>query len=113
MEFLILDQKLYDNAIDEIISNTFKFEKLNEDPSLKLEASQQRFLHKLKQKNIFKKNEYDRLYSSGSDPACIYGTPKIHKFSTNDSFPKLRSIVSSVGTFNYNLSRFFCDLLSS
>ena len=37
----------------------------------------------------------------------------MHKFSSNDSFPKLRPIVSSIGTFNYNLARFLCDLLSS
>ena len=35
----ILDQKLYNNAIEEIISDTSKFEKLNEDPTLKREAS--------------------------------------------------------------------------
>ena len=33
---VILDRKLYDNAIEEIISETSKFEKLNEDPTLKL-----------------------------------------------------------------------------
>ena len=52
------------------------------------------------------------MYPSGSAPACIYGTPKMHKFSSSDSFPKLRPIVSSIGTFNYNLARFLCDLLS-
>ena len=87
-------------------------EKLNEDPTLKREASLQRFLRKLKQKNFFNENEYDKLYPSGSAPARIYGTPKMHKFSPSDSFPKLRPIVSSIGTFNYNLSRFLCDLLS-
>ena len=40
------------------------------------------------------------------------GTPQMHKFSSSDSFPKLRPIVSSIGTFNYNLARFLCDLLS-
>ena len=50
---------------------------------------------------------------SGSAPARLYGTPKMHKFSSSDSFPKLRPIVSSIGTFNYNLARFLCDLLSS
>ena len=49
---------------------------------------------------------------SVSAPACIYGTPNIHKFSSSDSFPKLRPIVSSIGTFNYNLVSFLCDLLS-
>ena len=36
----------------------------------------------------------------------------MHKFSSSDSFPKLRPIVSYIGTFNYNLARFLCDLLS-
>ena len=52
------------------------------------------------------------MYPSGSAPARIYGTPKMHKFSSSDSFPKLRPIVSSIGTFNYNLAHFLCDLLS-
>ena len=52
------------------------------------------------------------MYASGSAPACIYGTSKMPKFSSSDSFPKLRPIVSSIGTFDYNLARFLCDLLS-
>ena len=52
------------------------------------------------------------MYLSGSAPPRIYGAPKTHKFSSSDSFPKLRPIVSSIGTFNYNLVRFLCDLLS-
>ena len=68
--------------------------KLNEDPTLKFEASLQRFLRK------------------SASPACIYGTPKMHKFSSSDSFPELRPIVSSIGTFNYNLAHFLCDLCS-
>ena len=52
------------------------------------------------------------MHPSGSTPARIYGTPKIHKFSPSGSFPTLRSIVSSIGTFNYHLARFFCDLIS-
>ena len=67
-------------------------------------------MRKLKQKNFFNDNEYDKLYNSGSAPARIYGTPKMHKFSSSDSFPKLRPIVSSIGAFNYNLARFLCDL---
>ena len=79
---------------------------------MKREASLQCFLHKLKQKKNFNENEYDKLYSSGSTPAGIYGTPKMHKFSSSDTFPKLRTIVSSIGTFNYDLADFLCDLLS-
>ena len=41
-----------------------------------------------------------------------YGSPKMYKFSSSDTFPKLRLIVSSIGTFNYDLACFLCDLLS-
>ena len=47
----------------------------------------QRFLRKFKYKNFFNDIEYDKLYLSGSAPAHIYGTPKMHKFSSSDSFP--------------------------
>ena len=106
---VILDWKLYNNAIEEIISDTSKFQKLNEDETSKLEASLQSFLRNLKQKKI-NEIEYDKLYPSGSAPAHIYDAPKMNKFSSGDSFPKLRPILSSIGTFNDNLA--LCDLLS-
>ena len=56
---------------------------------------------------------HDKLYPSGSAHARIYDTPKVHKFYSRDSFPKLCAIVSSIDTFNYQLVRFLCDLLSS
>ena len=59
---VILDRKIYSNAIEEIISDTSKFEKHNEDPTWKREASLQRFLHKLRQKDFFNEIEYDKLY---------------------------------------------------
>ena len=77
---------------------------------MKREASLQRFRRKLKQKNFL--NEIHKLNPSGSSAAHIYSTPKMQKFSSSDSFPKLGPIVSSIGTFNYNLAHFLCDLLS-
>ena len=79
---------------------------------MKGEALLKRFLRKLKQKKNFNETEYHKLYPSSSARARIYGTPKMHKSSSSDSFPKLRPIVSSIGTFNYNLARFLCDFLS-
>ena len=52
---VILDRKLYNNAIEEIISNTSEFKKLNEDPTTKLEAYLQCFLRKVKQKTFLMK----------------------------------------------------------
>ena len=50
---VILNRKLYNNAIEETFSDSSKFEKLSEDPTLILEASLQHFLGKLKQKKLF------------------------------------------------------------
>ena len=52
------------------------------------------------------------MYPSGSAPARIYGTLKMYKISSSDSFPKLRAIFSSIDTFNYSLARFICDPIS-
>ena len=110
---VILDRKFYNNAIEKIISDTSKFEKLNEDPTLEREASLLCFLRKLKQKYFFNEIECDKSYPSGSAPARIYGTSRMHGFSFRDLFPNLRPIVSSIGTFNFNLARFLCGLFSS
>ena len=40
---MIVDRQLYDKGLQRIISDTSKFEKLSEDPTLKHEASLQRF----------------------------------------------------------------------
>ena len=109
---VILDRKLYNNAIEEIILDTSKFQRLTENPALKCEASLKCFLHGLEQQNFFNGIEYDGLCPSGSAPAHIFGTPRVHKVSSSDSIPKLCQIVWSIGTFNYNLACFLCDLLS-
>ena len=70
--------------IQEIILDTSKFEKINEDPTLKRDAALQRFLCKLKQKNFSNENEYDKLYPSGSAPARFYDTAKMHNFTSSD-----------------------------
>ena len=52
---VILDRKLYNNVIEEIISDTSKFEKLNQSSTLKHKASLEYFLRKLKQKKFLTK----------------------------------------------------------
>ena len=60
---VILHRKLYNNAIEEIISDTSKFQKLNEDETSKLEASLQSFLRKLIQKKkLMKLNMINCIY---------------------------------------------------
>ena len=51
------------------------------------------------------------MFPSVSTRARIYGTPKMRKSTSSNLFPEFRSVVSSIGTFNYNLACFLCDLL--
>ena len=76
------------------------------------EGQFQRFLRTLKNKDFFTDESYDKIYPSGSKPASIYGLPKIHKLNSNKDNLSLRPILSSIGTYNYNLSKFLTDILA-
>ena len=43
------------------------------------EGQLQRFLRKIKDKNLFDENMYKKIYPCGSKKATIYGLPKTHK----------------------------------
>ena len=72
----------------------------------------QRYLRKLKSK--ITKDEYSKLYPTGSKPGKLYGNAKIHKLSYNDTIDHLplRPIVSNIGTASYYLSKYLAKLLS-
>ena len=106
----IFNRKLYDNASQKIILDISKFEKLNEDPALKREASLQRFLRKLKQKNFSTKMNIINFILLVLLLLVSMALLKCTKFSSIDLFPKLGRIVS--GTLNYKLASFLCNLLS-
>ena len=108
---VILNRDEYIKKLSDIISDTSKFKKLSADPTLLREGQLQRFLRKLKNKHFFTKEVYDKIYPSGSKPASIYGLPKIHKLNVQRNNLSLRPIVSSIGTYNYHLSKFLTDLL--
>jgi len=57
--------------------------------------------------------DYRTIYPSGSSPAKLYGTAKVHKFTSNDvdELP-LRPIISIVGTASYQLAKYLAKLLS-
>ena len=47
------------------------------------------------------------------NPSRLYDTLRVHKIKSNSEVPSFRPIVSSIGSFNYNLSRFLCDMLTT
>ena len=90
-----------------------KFNKLNCDPTLSREGKLQRILRKLKKNGEIDDTTYKDIYPTGSQPARIYGLPKLHKVREPSSAPPFRPIVSSIGTYKYNLAKFLCTLLDS
>ena len=110
---MVLDRIQRDNAIKEIISDKTKFKELPEHVTIKREPKLQRFLRTLKnKKKCLHYVDYKFIYLSGSVPAKIYGTPKMHNSTDSDSFHRFWPIVSSVRTYNYNLAKYLCNLRS-
>ena len=95
-----------------IINGSSKFRPTKEDPTLSREGRLQRLLRKLKKNGHLDNAVYENIYPKGSQRARIYGLPKLHKDFGANSTPPFRPIVSSIGTYNYNLAKYFCDLLS-
>ncbi|XP_063598636.1 uncharacterized protein LOC134775109 [Penaeus indicus] len=58
-------------------------------------------------KSSINENTYNFLTTSGPRPGLFYGLPKVHR----PNIP-LRSIISSVGTFNYNTAKFLIPSIS-
>ena len=71
----------------------------------------ERFLRELKKKGKIDKDIYNHIYPTGSQPARIYGLPKLHKVKSPDVVPPFRPIVSYVNTYNYQLAKYLCSLL--
>ena len=104
---VIMNRADYIEKINYILSDSSKFMKIKADIAthiLKLEDKLNRVLRSLKQK--IGDLTYNKLFASGSKPGYLYGLPKIHKADV-----PLRPIISSIGTFNYNLSKFLVPIL--
>ena len=77
-----------------------------------IECKIQRYACKLR-RNITK-DEYSKLYPTGSNTDKFYWAVEIYKTSYKDAidqFP-LRAIVSNIGTASYHLSKYLAKLLS-
>ena len=109
---VVLDKLAYNNAISDLLSDDTKFKKLQSDPTLRREGQLRRYLRKLKKNGVFDSGAYRNIYPTGSRPARLYGLPKLHKVKDpRSSIPAFRLIVSSIGTYNYNLAKYLGSLL--
>ena len=108
---VILNKVDYVKGINEIVNDKSKFKELNNDPTIYREGKLQRFLRDLKKKGKIDTDVYNSVYPSGSQPALIYGLPKMHKIKSSHEVPPFRPIVSSINTYNYRLAKYLCNLL--
>ena len=106
---VIIDRSDYYKKMDDILSDTNKFRKLDVDPithSIRQENQVKNFLRELKKNGTISEIIYDNLFPSGSRPGILYGLPKVHKLGV-----PLRPILSSIGTHSYGLAKFLVPLL--
>ena len=110
---VVLDKVVYNKAMVDLLSDNSKFKKLESDLTLRREGQLQRFLRKLKKNGLLDCNIYREIYPTGSQPARLYGLPKLHKVKDPKTItPPFRPIVSSsIGIYNYNLAKYLCSLL--
>ena len=103
---VILDRSAYLQKMDNILKDQSKFKALSTDPTEAREKRLQRFLYNLKSSGVLNDAIYNRIRPSGSQPARLYGLPKIHKENT-----PLRPIVSCIGTYSYELAKYLVTIL--
>jgi hypothetical protein len=107
---VILSKDGYNKKMDEILSDTSKFELLNDDAiklTLKRESQFKTLLRKLKADNCINERTYKELYPIGTRIGILYGLPKTHK----SSIP-LRPILSSIDHYSYKIAKFFIPFLT-
>ena len=69
---VIMDRDVYIWKIFEIIQDCTKLKNLSTDPTVIRKGQLQRFLRSMKDKKIFNKDSYEKIYPSGSKPAFLH-----------------------------------------
>ena len=92
--------------------NTGHFKWLTTDHTAATERKIQKVLRKIKSE--FSKQEYKKLYPTGSAPAPFYGIAKLHKLKNDnpvDDLP-IRPIISNINTASHQLAKYLAKILS-
>ena len=108
---VVIDRKKYTEKCINLL-HTDSFIRLDHNPSKTIEGKIQRSMRKIK--SNLTKQEYSRLYPTGSSPGKFYGTAKQHKLKNGSSVDDLalRPILSNVGIASYQLAEYLAKLLS-
>ena len=103
--FVVMNTQMYQQKIDEILSDSTKFMKIDKDPTEDLKKQINQLIAQIKQDN----KEYPLQKLTGHfEPGYIYANPKIHKRLQD---PPFRPIISQVGTVTYELSKHINEII--
>ena len=114
---MIIDKNIYVKAIESLLSDTSKFQKLNVKPDkelkylINMEIRLRKCLKNLLNKNYINEATYKKLSPVGSNPDIMYGLAKGQK-PTKNGVPPFRPILSAIGTPTYNFAKFLVPILS-
>ena len=103
---VILNPSDYHTKITSLLSDCAKWEVLKRNLTSSYKKKVIDYLQKLEKEHILDHHSYYCLYP-GEAMSCIYDLPKSHKEGT-----PLRSIVSSINSVTYNISKHLSGILS-
>lgn len=106
---VLMNKSDYVSKMNEILNDSSKFSEINDDiykVLLRSEDRNNRLINQLFKDRIINEETKRKLFVSGSSPGRMYGLPKLHK----KAIP-LRPILSSIGTANYECSKYLVSAL--
>ena len=104
---VILDRKDYISKMNNILQLK-QFQSTKHSTLTEKEKSMNKYISKLYKEEIINKETYWYIHSTSSNNATMYGQPKTHK----PNYP-LRPIISSIGSYNHNLSKYLYQLIKN
>ena len=114
---VILNREDYVGRVKDLLADTSKFKVANIKEGAELRyminvrKAYRKVIDPLLKKGKISQQTYWKLDPIGCKPGVLYGLSKIHKTLVR-GLPKMRPILSAIGTASYNVSKFFVPILS-
>ena len=106
---VVLNKADYRDCIQDLFSDSSKFQQIQKDPTLTQLKTVQSYLLTLKNRAEISEEVYQEVHPTAAHPGRARGLPKTHK--TFQTLPKFRPIVDTIGTVYSSLGKYLTQLL--